>query len=97
MSALEQNKAIVRRVFNEFWLAGNTGVLDELLAQDVINHELSKDPVAGRTAYKGWATGFRQVNATGLPDLDITLDAHGALCLARIRRALERAAAQSAA
>ena len=75
MSTLEQNKEIVRRIFNEFWLAGNTGVLDELLAQDIVNHELSKDPVARRGAYKAWATGFRQVNATGLPDLDITLDA----------------------
>jgi ketosteroid isomerase-like protein len=50
MSTLEQNKEIVRRIFNEFWLAGNTSVLDELLAQDVVNHELSKEPVAGRTA-----------------------------------------------
>ena len=75
MSTLEQNKEIVRRIFNEFWLAGKANVLDELLASDVTNHDLSKEPMSGRNAHKEWATGFRQVNATGLPDLEITLDA----------------------
>jgi predicted ester cyclase len=75
MSPLEQNKEIVQRIFNEFWRAGNTSVLDQLLASDVTNHELSKEPLSGRNAYKEWATGFRQVTATGFPDLDIALDA----------------------
>jgi len=75
MSTLEQNKEIVQRILNEFWRAGKTSVLDQLLASDVTNHELSKEPVSGRNAYKEWATGFRQVTATGFPDLDITLDA----------------------
>jgi steroid delta-isomerase-like uncharacterized protein len=75
MSTLEQNKEIVQRVFDEFWLAGKTSVLDQLLATDVANHELSKEPVSGRDAYKQWATGFRQVTATGYPDMRIDLDA----------------------
>jgi steroid delta-isomerase-like uncharacterized protein len=75
MSTLEQNKQIVQRIFNEFWRAGKAGVLDQLLATDVTNHELSKEPLSGRNAYKEWATGFRQATATGFPDLDITVDA----------------------
>jgi steroid delta-isomerase-like uncharacterized protein len=75
MSTSEQNKEIVQRIFNEFWHAGKTNVLDQLLATDVTNHELSKEPVSGRNAYKEWATGFRQVTATGFPDMDIALDA----------------------
>ncbi|HEY7479504.1 MAG TPA: ester cyclase [Gemmatimonadales bacterium] len=75
MSTIEQNKEIVRRIFNEFWLAGNTTVLDQLLASEVSNTELSKDPVSGRNAYKEWANGFRQVTGTGFPDMSIALDA----------------------
>jgi steroid delta-isomerase-like uncharacterized protein len=75
MATLEQNKEIVRRIFDEFWRGGNTSVLDQLLASDATNHELSKEPVSGRNAYKEWATGFRQVTARGYPDLDIALDA----------------------
>jgi steroid delta-isomerase-like uncharacterized protein len=75
MSTLEQNKEIVQRIFNEFWRAGKTNVLDQLLATDVTNHDLSKEPVSGRNAYKEWATGFRQATATGFPDLDISVDA----------------------
>jgi steroid delta-isomerase-like uncharacterized protein len=75
MSTLDENKDTVQRIFNEFWLAGKTNVLDELLASDVINHDLSKEPISGRNAYKEWATGFRQVTATGFPDMEIALDA----------------------
>jgi steroid delta-isomerase-like uncharacterized protein len=75
MSTIEQNKEIVQRIFNEFWRGGKTNVLDQLLASDITNHELSKEPVSGRNGYKEWATGFRQVTATGFPDLDIALDA----------------------
>jgi steroid delta-isomerase-like uncharacterized protein len=75
MSTLDQNKDIVVRIFNEFWRAGKTNVLDELLTENVTNNDLSKEPISGRNAYKEWATGFRQVTATGFPDLEITLDA----------------------
>ena len=75
MSTLEQNKQIVQRIFDEFWRAGKTNVLDQLLATDITNHELSKEPVSGRDAYKQWANGFRQATATGFPDLRIDLDA----------------------
>jgi steroid delta-isomerase-like uncharacterized protein len=75
MSILEQNKGIVQRIFKEFWLDGRTSVLDQLLATDVTNHELSKEPLAGRDGYKEWANGFRQVTAAGFPDREIVVDA----------------------
>ena len=74
MSAVEQNKAIVQRILDEFWRDGNTAVLDQLLATDITNHELSKEPTSGRDAYKEWATGFRGVTAAGFPDLEIVGD-----------------------
>ena len=37
MSA-EENKAVIRRLFDEFYNAQNLDVLDELVADDVINH-----------------------------------------------------------
>ena len=75
MSMLEQNKGIVQRIFKEFWLDGRTSVLDQLLATDVINHDLSKEPLVGREAYKQWATGFRQATMTGFPDREIVVEA----------------------
>jgi steroid delta-isomerase-like uncharacterized protein len=74
MSTLEKNKDIVRRILDEFWRAGKPSVLDQLLAIDITNHELSKEPVSGRDAYKAWANGFRQATAAGFPDLEIGLD-----------------------
>ena len=38
--SLESNKEIVRRVLEEFWHQGNEQVLDELFAEDYVNHEL---------------------------------------------------------
>lgn len=75
MTPLEQNKAIVQRIFKEFWLDGRTSVLDQLLASDITNHELSKGAVTGRAAYKDWATGFRQGTVMGFPDREIVVEA----------------------
>lgn len=75
MATLEQNKEIVQRILDEFWRAGNASVLDRLLAADITNHELSKEPVSGRDEYKEWANGFRQATVTGFPDREIALDA----------------------
>ncbi len=41
--SIDKNKAVVQRILNEFWLAGDTRVLDELLASDCVNHEQSQD------------------------------------------------------
>ena len=72
--SLDENKAIVRRIFNEFWLAGKTGVLDELLAPDCVNYEQSNPELRGKEACKQWAEGVRLANRQGFPDFDIALE-----------------------
>ena len=34
----EQNKVIVRRIFDELFNKGNLGIIDELIAPDAIDH-----------------------------------------------------------
>ena len=72
--SLDENKAVVQRVLNEFWLAGNIGVLDELLASDCINHEQSNPALRGKEACKQWANDVRLANRQGFPDFDITVE-----------------------
>ena len=70
--SLDENKAIVRRILHEFWLDGNVQVLDELLADDCVNHEQSNPELKGKEACKEWANGLRLANRQGFPDFDIT-------------------------
>ena len=46
----EQNKAIVRRLFEEAWGQGNLKVVDELVAPDYVLHAYSEDEAFGRGA-----------------------------------------------
>ena len=69
---LDENKAIVRRILHEFWLNGNVQVLDELLADDCVNHEQSNPELKGKGACKEWANGLRLANRQGFPDFDIS-------------------------
>jgi steroid delta-isomerase-like uncharacterized protein len=64
-----QNKAMVRRVFEEALNAGHNAVLDELLAADYINHDMPA-PAPG-------AEGFKQVIAqfrAAFPDMAVTIE-----------------------
>jgi len=67
----DENKAIVRRILNEFWLRGNIQVLDELLADDCVNYEQSNPELRGKEACKEWMSGVRLANRQGFPDFDI--------------------------
>ena len=69
--SLDENKAIVRRMFTEFWQRGNAQVLDELLADDCVNYEQSNPELRGKEACKEWAKGVRLANGQGFPDLDL--------------------------
>lgn len=69
--SLDENKAIVRRIFSEFWQRGNVQVLDELLADDCVNYEQSNPEIRGKEACKEWANGVRLANQQGFPDFDI--------------------------
>jgi steroid delta-isomerase-like uncharacterized protein len=72
--SLEENKAVVRRILNEFWLGGKVGVLDELLAPDCVNYEQSNPELRGKEACREWANGVRLANAQGFPDYNIVVE-----------------------
>jgi steroid delta-isomerase-like uncharacterized protein len=55
----EENKAIVRRNFEEAWNKGNLAVVDELFALDYIGHfAVHPEPVSGIEAYKQFMSGY---------------------------------------
>jgi steroid delta-isomerase-like uncharacterized protein len=64
----EQNKAIVRRVFDEIVSKGNLSVADELLAADYVNHDFPA-PAPGAEGFKLVTTMFR----TAFPDIVVKL------------------------
>lgn len=72
--SLDENKAVVQRLLNEFWRDGNVGVLDELLASDCVNYEQSNPELRGKEACKEWAEGVRVANRQGFPDFDIAVE-----------------------
>ena len=65
----EQNKTIVRRVFDEIVNKGNLGVADELLAADYVNHDFPA-PAPGAEGFKLVTTMFR----SAFPDIVVTLE-----------------------
>jgi steroid delta-isomerase-like uncharacterized protein len=70
----DENKAVVRRILNDFWRDGNVRVLDELLAPDCVNYEQSNPELRGKEACKQWADGVRLANRQGFPDFEILLE-----------------------
>jgi steroid delta-isomerase-like uncharacterized protein len=65
-SVENQNRQIVETYFNEAWNKGNTGVLDQLLAVDYINHTPSTpNPPRGPKGLKPIVLAIRK----GFPDL----------------------------
>jgi steroid delta-isomerase-like uncharacterized protein len=66
----EQNKAIVRRLFEESW-KGNLDVVDELTAGDYIGHDpANPEPLRGPEAVKEFITTYR----AAFPDARITVE-----------------------
>ena len=63
----EQNKAIMRRIYDEVFNAGNLAVVDEIVATDVIEHE---GDAQGSEGLKQTVTMFR----TAFPDLQFSVD-----------------------
>jgi len=74
---LEENKALVRRFFDEVWNGRNLDALDELYAPDFKLHALWQNTSAGgaieasgiepaKKVIGGWFTGF--------PDLTVTVE-----------------------
>ena len=70
----EENKAILRRLYEDVINTGNLGLADEFIAVDQIEHEdfpgMSAEGLAG---FKEFFTMFR----SAFPDLHFTVDARG--------------------
>jgi predicted SnoaL-like aldol condensation-catalyzing enzyme len=66
--SVEENKAIVRRVFEEIWNKGNLALVDELYASDYIRHNASAGSPPGPAGEKRHRAAFR----AAFPDLAIT-------------------------
>ena len=65
----EQNKAQVRRVFEEVYNRGDLAVIDEVAASDLIIHASSQD-IHGREGAKQYVAALR----VGFPDLHFTVE-----------------------
>jgi len=65
----EQNKAIVRRTFEEPW-KGNLAVVDELVASDYFGHDpANPEPLRGPERVKEFISTYR----AAFPDMQITV------------------------
>lgn len=55
-------ETVLRRFYAEFWNAGNADAADELVAEDVVDHQALPGQQAGREGFKQlvreWRTGF---------------------------------------
>lgn len=51
MSA-EENRGVIRRAYEELWNGRNVGVVDELVAEDFLNHAAPPDRQRGRQGLK---------------------------------------------
>src|SRR5712692_5861118 len=80
---LEQNKAIVRRLFEELWNKGNLSVADQLFSPNYAHHDPSTpDFGRGPESERKRATLYR----TAFPDLELTIEdiiAEGETVMAR--------------
>ena len=69
--SLEENKALVRRFYEEVWGKGNVAVIDDIFAPNYIRHDLRPGlPPSGPEGQKAIARLFR----TAFPDLQMTID-----------------------
>lgn len=67
----EDNKALARRMYNEVINGGNLDLLDELVAEDFVEHEaLPGQPTSGPAAPRA----FFELFTAAFPDMQMTLD-----------------------
>jgi steroid delta-isomerase-like uncharacterized protein len=71
--SVEENKAIVRRFFEEVWNKGKLAVADEVLAPNVVLHIPGhpEDDIIGLAAYKDRVITYLR---TAFPDLQNTIE-----------------------
>jgi predicted ester cyclase len=72
MSEAEENKALVRKFYEEAWVKGNEEAVDEFIAADYVEHGLTtgaeglkRSITAYRTAFPDWKTTLDDIFAEG--------------------------------
>ncbi len=65
----EQNKTLVRRVFDEVYNAGNLAAVDQLAASDFVIYMPSQE-IRGRAGTKQYVSALR----TGFPDIHFAIE-----------------------
>ncbi|QCJ46233.1 ester cyclase [Haloprofundus sp. MHR1] len=76
MSTSEENKALVRRYYEEAFNQERTGLLDELIAENVVNHDPLSDETLTAEEARGFE-GFRrhvEVAHEAFPDATVTIE-----------------------
>ena len=66
----ENNKAIVRRAYEEVWNQGKLDVIDEIFAADLVGHIAGSPDIHGPEGLKQFVTMYR----TAFPDLQFTIE-----------------------
>ena len=66
----EQNKEIVRRLFEDIWSNGKLPVVDEIIDRSYLNHDPANPDARGPEGYKQLVNKYR----TAFPDFRITVD-----------------------
>jgi steroid delta-isomerase-like uncharacterized protein len=70
---LEENKALVRRWFEEVWNKGRAEAIDEMLATDGIAHGLSTDPGTSMLGPAGFKLVHEQFRGA-FPDITVVVE-----------------------
>ena len=70
MDKVEENKAIVRRAFEEVWNQGKLDVIDEIFAIDYVGHMPGSPDLHGPKGFKQFVT----MNRTAFPDIQFTVE-----------------------
>ena len=65
----EENKALLRRLFEEVWNQGNLAAVDELLAADYVLHDPAQ-LIRGPDGFKAYVSAFR----AAFPDTHATIE-----------------------
>jgi steroid delta-isomerase-like uncharacterized protein len=80
----EENKAFVRRWFEEVWNKGREGAIDEMFAADGVAHGLGDESLRGAEGFKPFFRAFREA----FPDVEVVVEdtvAEGDKVVARCR------------
>jgi steroid delta-isomerase-like uncharacterized protein len=69
---LEENKALIRRWFEEVWNQGRADAIAELMSEDCINHGLPEtdEPLRGASGFLPFHTQFREA----FPNIEVVVE-----------------------